>query len=483
MITLYTPATGFPDLEAKIAYGLARIGIEAGSEVSLKPCQGFYEISYRFEKDENFVLNEVFTFLLKRLLPNPEFYDLGVKARYKSKYLPNLEVLKRLSNVNLAKLYSDKLIHITLDFFNLRLCKHKKLTKFGSDKENKSQKGGLILLASNHAGKPYVRDKIQDVSRRDTLGLCEVCGYLSVLGGESFSFTIQLGKGKNKKFVKVLPIPTKQITNLELITILAIQKRLHNYWLSDLMPLKTFTIGLLSKIPSLSEVINKIELNFYLALLSKDNRGDTVVEQIALVDAISFSDFISYSPYNSATVINLLGDYKLPPKISTLLELTNALEQKAKSSLLKFARLYVQETSSNNFTNLLYPQTAKYLLEVTMIKPEIIENPALLSLARTLRYFIRERKYGYADDIRNARKDSKDFEETIVKMLREAELRRVQQEQDKNSGKEVKNWVRLPNEEEIKEIFRLANEDFDQVKTALVMLAFSFPTKKEEKNE
>jgi len=29
MITLYTPATGFPDLEAKIAYGLARIGIEA----------------------------------------------------------------------------------------------------------------------------------------------------------------------------------------------------------------------------------------------------------------------------------------------------------------------------------------------------------------------------------------------------------------------------------------------------------------------
>jgi len=27
-ITLYTPATGFPDLELKIAYGLARMGIE-----------------------------------------------------------------------------------------------------------------------------------------------------------------------------------------------------------------------------------------------------------------------------------------------------------------------------------------------------------------------------------------------------------------------------------------------------------------------
>jgi len=29
MITLYTPATGFPDLEVKIAYRLARVGIEA----------------------------------------------------------------------------------------------------------------------------------------------------------------------------------------------------------------------------------------------------------------------------------------------------------------------------------------------------------------------------------------------------------------------------------------------------------------------
>ena len=29
MITLYTPATGFPGLEVKIAYGLARVSIES----------------------------------------------------------------------------------------------------------------------------------------------------------------------------------------------------------------------------------------------------------------------------------------------------------------------------------------------------------------------------------------------------------------------------------------------------------------------
>jgi CRISPR type I-A-associated protein Csa5 len=118
-----------------------------------------------------------------------------------------------------------------------------------------------------------------------------------------------------------------------------------------------------------------------------------------------------------------------------------------------------------------------------MIKKEIIENPALQSLARTLRYFIRERKYGYADDIRNARKDSRDFEETIAKMLREGELRRVQQEQDRQAGKEVKNWIYLPKEDEIKEVFRLANEDFESTKLALVMLAFSFPSRSEEEGE
>ncbi|WP_428109386.1 type I-A CRISPR-associated protein Csa5 [Caldisericum sp.] len=205
-------------------------------------------------------------------------------------------------------------------------------------------------------------------------------------------------------------------------------------------------------------------------MISKDNRGDTVVEQTAIVNAISFSKFISYSPYNSATVEKLLGNYNEKPKISSLIELTNALENFNNDSLLKFPRLYVQETSTNNWVNLLYPETVKYLLkEVAMISSEIIENSALWSLARTLRYFIRERKYGYADDIRNARKESKDFEETIAKMLREGRLRLEQKEK-----------IHLPTDEEMKEVFRLANEDFEATKTALVILAFSFPSRAEE---
>ncbi|MGB9743084.1 MAG: hypothetical protein ACPL0F_08040, partial [bacterium] len=101
-------------------------------------------------------------------------------------------------------------------------------------------------------------------------------------------------------------------------------------------------------------------------------------------------------------------------------------------------------------------------------------------------YFIRERKYGYADDIRNAREDSRDFEATIAEMLREGELRRVQQEQERQAGQEQERQagkqikIFLPTEEEMKEIFRLANKDFEATKIALVILAFSFPSKPEE---
>ena len=104
-----------------------------------------------------------------------------------------------------------------------------------------------------------------------------------------------------------------------------------------------------------------------------------------------------------------------------------------------------------------------------MISPEIIENPSLASLARTLRYFIRDKKYGYADDIRNARRESRDFENTIAKMLREGRLRLEQKEK-----------IHLPNEREIKEVFKLANDSFEEVKTALTILAFSFPPGNEE---
>jgi len=54
-------------------------------------------------------------------------------------------------------------------------------------------------------------------------------------------------------------------------------------------------------------------------------------------------------------------------------------------------------------------------------------------------------------------------------MLREGRLRLEQKEK-----------IHLPTDEEMKEVFKLANDDFENTKTALVILAFSFPARAEE---
>jgi len=467
-ITLYTPATGFPDLEAKIALGLARVGIEAGCEPNIISQKGFYQIELEQFTPDKF--NQTFLMLLKRLLSSDRFFDLGVKTKDKTKYSTTEEIITRmqtlLQNNGIEQFYPLNQI-IDFNFKKDAFCGHKKVSKFGGS-------SGLILLSSFHAGKPYFRDKLYD---KFNLNLCEICGYLAVLGLNTFGFVVQMGTGKNRKYIIALPIPKQKLETGMLQILMSLQKTLHNFWLSDLLPLRVFFIGLLAKVPSISYVMNELQLHFHLTMVSKDNRGDTIVEQTELVNCINLSKFISASSYNNATVESLLGKSKEKPGILSLIELTTAIEKYEKDSLPKFARFYIQETSTDDWTNLLYPQTTRYLLkEVAMIKKEFIENKAILSLARSLRYFIKERKYNYADDIRNARKDSNKIEETIVKMLREAELRRVKQEEDKKAGKKIDNWIHIPNVADVQEVIRLENEDFESTKLALIMLAFSFPT-------
>jgi hypothetical protein len=344
-LTLYTPATGFPDLEAKIAYGLARVGIEAGSEPTIIPQKGFYQIEMRNFSSDKF--SKSFLMLLNRLLSSNKFYDLGVKAKDKTKYSVTKEIFEEIQQFLQTHEFEQIFSLRQISDFNFKketFCGHKDIKKFGGS-------SGLILLSSFHAGKPYFRDKIFD---KFNLNLCENCGYLAVLGLYSFGFIIQMGSGKNKKYMITLPIPEKEIGINKLYVLMSLQKRLHNFWLSDLLPIKTFLIGLLAKVPSLSDIINELELQFHLTLVSKDNRGDTVVEQTAFVDALAFSKYISVSPYNIVTVENLLGDYKQKPKVSSLIELVTSLDNYERNSLLKFARLYVFETTpkEDNWTNL-----------------------------------------------------------------------------------------------------------------------------------
>lgn len=450
MITLYTPATGFPDLEVKIAYGLARVGIEAFGmdKVVIEDRGGFYTVVIDVDDNETGKLDKTFNLFCKRLLSSSyvPFNTPGIAGKSAESIPVNENEKFSLSDYNsVASIVENK--------SSENVCRHKSISV-----------GNIIGFAAStsyHQRRDGIDISIQqNIPRRPTnpKKICKTCALLSLLGIWYASFIFSIADRE----VIAIPVPKGKIDGLKLQEIYALQHQIRRDWINQEIPQVTIPLIFLSKIPSSADILKGFDI--FIAVLSRQQGYH--VDGLFLIPIENYLDFIGQTPFNIAAIDVMLRR----EAYASLQELNNVVYSKNKASLIKFARLYVKETSTNNFINLLYPETGKYLLkEVAMISSEIIENPALESLARTLRYFIREKKYGYADDIRNARKESKDFEETIAKMLREGRLRLEQKE-----------MIHLPTDEEIREVFRLANQDFEATKTSLVILAFSFPTRAEE---
>jgi len=451
-IIFYTPATGFPDLEVKIAYGLARVGIEAfGMEkVSIQNSGGFYMVAIDIHQKEFDAFEKTFNLLCQRLLSSSyiPFSTPGIAGR-------SAESMGVTENEIFSLDIYQSIIYNAENKKTENVCRHRN-----------SSIGNIIGIAaatSYHHKRDGIDTSIQqNVPRRPTnpKNICKACALLSLLGTWYASFIFNIANRE----VLVIPIPKEKVSGTKLQEIFSLQHQIRKNWFNQEIPQVLIPLIFLAKIPSSADILNNFDL--FITVLSRQQGYH--VDGLFLIPINNYLDFIKASPYNIATVDILLRKEAYNP----LQELNNVIYSHMMIFLPKFARLYIQETSTNNFTNLLYPETTKYLLrEVAMISSEIIENPALGSLARTLRYFIRQKKYGYADDIRNARKESKDFEDTIAKMLREGRLRLEQKEK-----------IHLPTDEEMKEVFRLANADFDKTKTALVILAFSFQARIEEES-
>jgi CRISPR type I-A-associated protein Csa5 len=451
-ITLYTPATGFPDLEAKIAFGLARVGIEAVGldKVSLNDEGGFYSIE--INEDEIEKINEVFNLICKRVLS--------------SKYIP-------FSTPGITGRSAESIPVAPKEFFSLDQYNEIAVKRENRRSENLCGHEGIrvgniigfAVSTSYHHGRNGIDVSIQqNIPRRPTnpKNICKTCALLALLGTWYGTFIFEL----SDKEVIAVPIPRGVVKGNRLQEIFSLQHQIRRDRLNLKTPQTLIPLIFLSKIPSSADILKQFDL--FIGVLSRQQGYH--VDGLFLIPIQQYLDFLEKSPFNVAAINKLIDKLIRGEPCRSLIELNQAIYLADRNSLLNFCRLYVKETSETEYVNLLYPETAKYLLkEVAMIDQNIIENPSLASLASTLRYFIRQRKYGYADDIRNARKDSREFEETIAKMLREGRLRLEQKEK-----------IHLPTEAEIKEVFRLANKDFEATKTALVVLAFSFPSKPDE---
>jgi len=453
-IALYTPATGFPDLEAKIAYGLARVGIEAyGSEkVTVQADSGFYKVTLDSKENEFDVLEKTFNMLCKRLLSSSyiPFSTPGIKGRSAN------SISVDENETFLLDSYKS-ITFISVNRKSENVCRHRN--------DSVGNIIGFAVATSYHHRRDGIDISIQqNIPRRPTnpKNICKTCALLALLGIWYASFIFNV----SDREVVAIAIPKGKITGYKLQEIFALQHQIRKNWITQEIPEVLIPLIFLSKTPSSADILEGFDL--FIGVLSQPpgGLGGYHVDGLFLINITGYLNFLKANPYNIATIEMLIRK----ESYSALRELNNVIYNGIIPPLAKFVRLYVRETSTNTFTNLLYPESSKYLLkEAAMISPEIIENQSLGSLSRTLRYFIREKKYGYADDIRNARKESKVFETTIAKMLREGRLRLEQ-----------KKKIHLPTDEEMKEVFRLANEDFENTKTALVILAFSFPIRAEE---
>jgi hypothetical protein len=386
MIILYTPATGFPDLEVKIAYGLARVAIEAGYDTVIVPYGGFYGIKIEGEIEK---LNNTFNTLARRILSSNHIplNTPGITGRSAS----TIQVKDSESfNIGIFSTIAEIAEHKNSETF----CRHNVRNKVSNV---------LGFTATATTGVLCKRDGIditfyQGQLRRPTepREICKNCALLALLGMWYASFVFSVAD----KEVIVIPIPNQELTGYKLQEIFALQHQVRKQWFNQNIPQILIPLVFLSKIPSSADILEGFDL--FVAVLSRQQGYH--VDGIFLIEIEHYLDYIRQTSFNVATIDRLL----MNEAYKALNELNNSIYYRRADSLPKFARLYVQETSTNNWTNLLYLETTNYLLrEVGMIPSNIIENPALQSLAKTLRYFIRERKYGYADDIRKARRETK----------------------------------------------------------------------------
>jgi len=462
MLTLYTPATGFPDLETKIAYGLARVGIEAGYEPVITPHGEFYSVEIKGEKEK---LNNTFNTLVKRILSSDYIFSNtpGITGR------------------SATKMQVKDSEHFDIGIFKeiKKIAKHKESENFCRHEGNKvSNVIGFTAFATT--GVLCKRDGVdiylyrgQPRRSNKPRKICKTCALLSLLGMWYASFIFSVAD----KEVIVMPIPNKELKASKLQEIFTSQHQIRNEWIPQNIPQVLIPLVFLSKIPSSADIFEGFDL--FIAVLSRQRAQNYHVDGVFLIKIENYLNFIRHSSYNVAAVETIVKK----EAYSSLQELNNAIYYHNLDALTKFARLYVQQTSSNNWVNLLYPETTKYLLkEVAMIKEEIIKNKAVRSIAKTLGYFVWNKdyqNYSFADGLRNAKTD-KDVRETFEKLIREAKLR-YDQEKDKENG----NPPHLPHPDDIEEINHLLNkqEYFDQVITTLYLLAFSFESYKTIKIE
>ena len=469
MLSLETPRTGLIDGEAKIAWGLARVLLECLEEpqqMTMIPQPDHYRLEVEGTVSPQDFRHAFLTWCIRVLSSEPKMRDTpGAPLKYFEDYCQRLRDFPQyFSELDIMGFYLPPrpLPIEKKSFHKVNRCHHNN-ESFDQMKGCKLKR--VILFSSAHIGKPYKRNRAGAASN---IRLCPLCNALSLIGARTAQKSIRLG---NRGIVAITPLIISSITGDDYIKLISAINYLEE-WINEI-PINSVMLVLLARAPHLAEVSSGINLTLHLALIEAQKR----VSSTSLIPLKPLADYISHKSFNTYIASRAYSRHARTD-LRTLLYLSDLLLSRdyARQRWLAyaFARQYIvnENSQKGEVCNYIYPQTTNYILkEVLKMPPELITDQHLRSATNMLRYFVRERKFGYVDNIRNAR-TPQEFKKEFLLALREA--RSIFE-----GSKPGEARPHIPSERDIEHILKLIEEHLEEVKTVMALFALSFPARKE----
>ncbi len=459
--TLYTPGTGLPDFEMRIALGISAAALNAVEPEKVKLIQlddrYCVEINDDNDDSEATVARSLSWICANKLADENSFGRLpGVHTRWYKAQAKNV--------ANFGKWLSKN------PTFPAAMKEGRVISKAGATSsacghpyDATNEVFTALLVLSPHIGKPPVRNNIQNVKN---LPICPYCGVLALAGAIIYQISLSVQKTDDSMFF--LPRFSGVISGVVLSKYLAATKQLQNS-LYDI-PASAGLLVLLGHYPNVVNTLygeTDCAKSFFVSRYEAEKAGARY-GKLSEQSVRNEKAFLLYSTYNRALIQRC---YRMDEARSELLGLlSRALQNHDEKAALDFARNYVGATDGKML--LPWATTRFYALEVIKMDKMLLEGEKFKIIKETadmLQYFVKERNFGYVDNLRKAR-DADEFAKLLLDAQREAQS--VMLDPKKQFNKPY-----LPGQVAIKNLLQMINEDakqFKSIQTLVALMAFTY---------
>ena len=476
MITLQTPGTGFDDFESRIALGLCRVALDCvdPTHVTLEEIDDRYVVHLNSNDTKRvgdalslWILRSISSedFLQKIPGTRPkEIYDGITKYKKTGKSVKRKGHASKMADFGL-QIRKDplRLLDLYRENFSreLRRGAHDNICGHTIDKIL-----GAILAFSPQLGSPPIRNN--PVRSTEPPDVCPYCASLGLLGIASFQVGVTVSRNRRLTKERYFFMPrfrgktTGSILQSYITAAKHIQPRLNN------VPTNSALLALLSYYPHIGRIVqehiaetSRLPTFFVARADTSGNAPRYQHFEERNIDAELL--FLGDNPYNVALAQSAYRYTEDKPELLGLLSKT--LQFKRNQDAVSFCREYVSTTKGRQ---LLYKESVKYIAkEVLNMDEKLIDNSNIGAVASMLKYFVRERRFGYVDNLRSSRSPD-EFEKHLLSAQRDAASIYYGTEAGKPKPY-------MPNETNLRETLKALNSpDFDRIKTLICLLAFSF---------